>query len=454
MGAQRESARSRGGRSLIVPGLVILLIRLVIDANVTQWRKVEITRQKVEAEAARITEKERAGEAARAVLAQVTDEAEPRFAPDDDVRVVDDVRSLTFTAPAAWEESMRGADEFVTLEPSTYNGLFEVGVVPDLCIAATSGPDAVRHISSTFDFIACVGDASWSGTQGQAIWYRYPVRATGRNYWDAGRPETYGFLEVILSGRDAYYVMTLCEAASYTSEIQDEMLCILNSVAVSDEAPLFNDREALGKDASDGTLRARDVAGQGSMADFLVSLGDFRTLELSGTGNDVVDIPRSEGMLRRPAFSLITVTYEGTGRFVVKRVEEPGGEGTVLINRTGPYHGVITNMGDIAKTIQQDKLEVTAEGAWNFSFAPLADVPVVENGATYTGDALVFMDEDTLTQVRCVHEGEGVFTVDAAGYDGNATLVDTTGPCDEMATWEDPHTLFIVHAEGDWSLSW
>ena len=64
------------------------------------------------------------------------------------------------------------------------------------------------------------------------------------------------------------------------------------------------------------------------------------------------------------------------------------------------------------------------------------------------------MDEDALTKVRCVHEGEGVFTVDAAGYDGNATLVDTTGPCDETATWEDPHTLFVVHADGDWSLSW
>lgn len=449
MGAQRESARSRGGRSLVTPVLVMLLIRLAVGANNAQWRKAEITRQEVEAKAAQNAEREQVSEAAQAVLAQVTDGEAPEFALDDDVRVVDEVRSLTFSVPTAWGEPTWSNDEQVTFNPSAYNGDLMAGVAPDYCLAATSGPDAVRLISSVLKTLVCVGDASWSGTQGQAIWYRYPVRTAGG--MSAG---SFGFLEVILSGRDAYYLVTLCEASEYTTEIQDEMLCVLGSAVVPDEAPLFNDHEASGEIASDGTRRARDLAGQGSMADFLVSCGDFGTLELSGMGDDVVDIPRSTDALRRPVYSLITVTYEGTGRFVVKRVEEPGGEGVVLIDRMGPYHGVITNISNVAKTIQQDKLEVTAEGAWNISFAPLADVPVVENGATYTGDALVFMDEDVFTQVRCVHEGEGVFTVDAAGYDGSATLVNTTGPCDETVTWEDPHTLFVVHAEGDWSLSW
>lgn len=190
------------------------------------------------------------------------------------------------------------------------------------------------------------------------------------------------------------------------------------------------------------------------MARFLVSTGDFRPLELSGTGEGLLAIPNSTGSLLRPCFCLVTATYEGTGRFTVLRVEEAGGEGLVLIDREGPYHGVVTNLGEVVDTMQQDKLEVTTEGDWSIRFAPLADTPLVENGATYTGDALVFMDEDAIEELRCVYEGAGEFSVYAAGCDGSASLVDASGPCDETVAWDDPHTLFVVHADGDWRLSW
>ena len=448
MGVQRDDARARGAHSARITLLVMLLVRLLVSANISQMRQAEITAQKMEAEAARRAEAERQSEAVQAVLAQLTEDSAPSFAPDIDVRTVDDIGQLTFSLPASWEGQQHHTDSHIFFDPDTYSGLFEAGVAPDICLTSASAEDAARYVQGGTLFR--VGDASWSGALGEALWYRYPVRTAGDKY----ERSSYGFLEAILSGSDVYYLVALCSADDYTVEVQDEMLSILASAAVPDEAPLLNDPARHRDGVPEGTRLARDLAGKGEMADFLISLGDFRTLELTGTGNDVVDIPRSTDTLHPPCFCLITATYEGTGRFVVRRVEEAGGEGAVLIDREGPYRGVITNMGDVAKTLQQDKLEVTAEGAWSFAFAPLADTPAAEKGATYTGDALVFIDENTVTQVRCVHEGEGVFTVDAAGYSGNATLVDTTGPCDETAEWDDPHTLFVVHADGDWSLSW
>lgn len=153
-----------------------------------------------------------------------------------------------------------------------------------------------------------------------------------------------------------------------------------------------------------------------------------RPLELSGTGEGLLAIPNSTGSLLRPCFCLVTATYEGTGRFTVRRVEEAGGEGLVLIDREGPYHGVVTNLGEVVDTMQQDKLEVTTEGDWSIRFAPLADTPLVENGATYTGDALVFMDEDAIEELRCVYEGAGEFSVYAAGCDGRLLVGEHT-PC-------------------------
>lgn len=64
------------------------------------------------------------------------------------------------------------------------------------------------------------------------------------------------------------------------------------------------------------------------------------------------------------------------------------------------------------------------------------------------------MDEDAIEELHCVHEGAGEFSVYAEGCDGSASLVDASGPCDETVAWDDPHTLFVVHAEGDWCLSW
>lgn len=448
MSAQMEP--SRGWRRGFVAALVILLFKVIIDVNVSQLREVRIRAQHEEAEASQRAAAARASDAAQAVQSQVTDGMAPQFALDADVRVVEGVSSLVLSVPATWDEQESYTDELAIFEPDAYSGLLEAGVVPDLCLSVTSPDDARRHVASVIESISFVGDASWSGAQRQALWYRYPIMTVGSNRMSY----SHGFLEIVLSGRDVYYLIALCEATEYTTGVQDEMLRVLNSASVPDEAPLLNDHTAEGDAASDGVRRARDLAGEGVMADFLMSLGDFRALEFDGTGDSVVSIPRSADAVRHPCFCLITATYEGVGRFAVKRVGEPGGEGVVLIDRSGPYHGVVTNLGVVGETIVQDKLEVTAEGDWSISLAPLADTPVLENGAAYTGDALVFMDEDALANVRCTYEGSGDFSVYAAGYDGSELLVDTTGPCDETVAWDDPHTLYVVHADGDWSLSW
>jgi hypothetical protein len=163
---------------LVVPVLVMLLIRLAVEANAAQLRRAEITAQKAEAEAAQRLEAEQRSEAAHAVQAQASEGETPQFTPDDDVHAAE-VKALTFSVPTSWVEQTRYSEELVEFEPNTYDGFFEAGMVPDLCLAATSAEDAVRQVSSRLAVLVHVGDDSWSGTMGQALWYRYPVQTGG-----------------------------------------------------------------------------------------------------------------------------------------------------------------------------------------------------------------------------------------------------------------------------------
>ena len=452
MGAQGNAERQEKSlNTRLIFLLVYLVLRLSATSIAKQSYEVERAIQAKEREEAQRAEALSARDEAKLVQAQVTDDHAPRFAADADVRTVEGVGSLSFAIPAAWGDGLGlSTYDSVFLAPSTYDGQCWAIAVPDLCLSSATARDAADFLFTKVRSLSLAGDAVWSGALGRAVWYRYPVVDTGADHLSYES----GFLEVILTGRDAYFLVTVCDATQYTTAVQDEMLCVLDSVAVPDEAPLLYEEPTQKDSAADGTLRARDLADEGDMARFLVSTGDFRPLELSGTGDDLLAIPRGTGALLRACPCLVTATYEGSGRFMVRRVEEAGGEGLVLIDREGSYHGVVTNLGEVVDTMQQDKLEVTAEGDWSIRFAPLADTPLVENGATYTGDALVFMDEGAIEELHCVHEGAGEFSVYAAGCDGSASLVDASGPCDETAAWDDPHTLFVVHAEGDWRLSW
>ena len=162
MGAQGESVRSERKRSLVVPVLVMLLIRLAVEANAAQLCRAEITAQKAEAEAAQRLEAEQRSEAARAVQAQASEGETPQFTPDDDVHAAE-VKVLTFSVPTSWVEQTRYSEELVEFEPNTYDGFFEAGMVPDLCLAATSAEDAVRQVSSNH------GRGQWVRRSGIAI---------------------------------------------------------------------------------------------------------------------------------------------------------------------------------------------------------------------------------------------------------------------------------------------
>lgn len=59
------------------------------------------------------------------------------------------------------------------------------------------------------------------------------------------------------------------------------------------------------------------------------------------------------------------------------------------------------------------------------------------------------------TQYTTAVQDEMLCILDSVAVPDEAPLLyDASGPCDETVAWDDPHTLFVVHADGDWRLSW
>ena len=183
-----------------------------------------------------------------------------------------------------------------------------------------------------------------------------------------------------------------------------------------------------------------------STVTILQELGDFTPSASNGTGNGVIKIP----CVGKPC--IMSVTYGGTGNFTVDACDSAGNVVYTMVDTTGPYHGVVSyyliDQGDISE------ISVKSDGNWLISFSPLSDMDQAQNGATYTGDNVVYIDEDALSQIRFTNNGQSDFSLYAVGMHKTALLARGTGAYDDVLVWDEPKAFFIVESDGDWSLSW
>ena len=147
-----------------------------------------------------------------------------------------------------------------------------------------------------------------------------------------------------------------------------------------------------------------------------------------------------------------------------KKATKPAEEGTMLnflqelgeplVQTDGPYSGTVTNMYSGNGFLSYRQLAIEAEGDWEITVSPIANAPHAAKGATYTGDMVMYLDEESLSSISFVHSGDGLFKVYAAGMEGSKRIVDTTGDFSDSVEWNDPHTLLLINSDGEWAIDW
>lgn len=182
-----------------------------------------------------------------------------------------------------------------------------------------------------------------------------------------------------------------------------------------------------------------------TLADVLASAGSFDAVTLTGSGDDVIDIPCAG----KPC--LMTISHSGSRNFAVHTVNSSGSNIDLLVNEIGPYSGVVT---DWSKYQNATVLSITADGAWSVTFEPMSSVHIAQNGETFTGPNVVGIDVDSISKINFTHDGVSNFSVKGIGTSTSKLLVNEIGAYQGTVVWSNPQAFFIVEADGNWSISW
>jgi hypothetical protein len=195
---------------------------------------------------------------------------------------------------------------------------------------------------------------------------------------------------------------------------------------------------------ADETPAASDTAQEWANTTF----GDFAAETHRGEGNALIPLPDGARA------GLLTARHTGDGDFwLTLRGADNERTGEQPVVTTGDYQG--TTVWGIHNNADATALQVTADGAWTITIAPInaaKDLPATGHGL---GDA-VFLHDGTARALTATHEGTGVFTVTSITEDPLATtaLATHTGPFTGTAhIGSMPTVIAVTSTGGSWHLS-
>ena len=444
----QDSQESYWGVRLVGAVVIVVVFCMLCCLNPESSNNVADNQEK-----SQMAEQERLN--AKAIQSQQYDTLGLRFSSEDNVQQCSLADTLKFKIPAAWKEGTNAAtyttenlllydtNDHKAYNANDYKGFVQTCRVRDVCLYCTSDKEVIDAIEKQFDSVAIDRERIESGAVGDARWYRFPASFT--KVAESSEANVYfnGLAEVILSGHDAYYLQTLCYAREYTREIHEDMLRILNSVDGTLKKPVLLSK------------RNDKVAEKDTALSFLQGFDQFEPFSVRGMNAQTIEIPRAFDEPLVPTECLFDIDFEGTGPLkVFTAASSLTLQNQALVDTQGPYHGTITNMDTGVDLLTNDQLAIDANGDWEVTFYPIANTPHATQGATYTDDKLLYLDEASIGSLSFTHSGNGKFVVYATGNKGRTKLVDATGDFSGSVEWGDPHTLLAVHASDEWSINW
>jgi hypothetical protein len=171
---------------------------------------------------------------------------------------------------------------------------------------------------------------------------------------------------------------------------------------------------------------------------------------LEGSGDDVVDA--------NLGFRIGTahITYEGTGHFAVKNLDDNNEWIDLLVNDSGPYDGWLP-IGFFDSEEQTERFEVNASGPWKIIVYPLSEVNMnhicdVPTVCTGKGDDIVFLRGSKPDKAHVTSVEKGHFAVKSISLSDYDLLVNDTGPYEGTVLLDPDTIVLIISAEGNWSI--
>jgi Fibronectin type III domain len=171
--------------------------------------------------------------------------------------------------------------------------------------------------------------------------------------------------------------------------------------------------------------------------------GTFSTVTVSGTGNDVIALPRSAKA------GILTARHTGHSKF---SVEVQDGDGDTIdwqVNKVGAYAGA-TLFGMDSWRGKPRQLEITASGDWTIQISAVRTAAELPSAGRADG---VFLYSGGNRRLELGHDGHSTFVVHtyASGPSGRNSLVNSYGSYrGTVALKKGPAVVEIV-ADGSWT---
>ncbi len=174
----------------------------------------------------------------------------------------------------------------------------------------------------------------------------------------------------------------------------------------------------------------------------------LKTIHISGTGDEVVDIEKWEG----PAVVHITNnTYLDESDFIVRSYGPDGEEMDLLANTTGSYQ--VARPMDFTEGERTTRLKIESSGEWLIQIFPQPEFRTVEAPGTIEGrgDEYVFLKgEPDLLKIDAT-KAKGKFVVWKIGR-GTYRIVDEIAPYEVTVVAGEGTFMLYIEAEGEWSI--
>lgn len=175
------------------------------------------------------------------------------------------------------------------------------------------------------------------------------------------------------------------------------------------------------------------------------AFGTFAPVSQTGPGDNLVTLPTGA------TAGIVTLTHDGTSNFAVTVLDAANGStGQLLVNTIGAYSGVTTygfnSFGEPGVTLQ-----ITADGNWTLTMAPISTASALVGSGV--GDGVFLYDGDA-GKLAATHDGSSNFVVmeetDKAFSMG--LLVNEIGAYSGTVPLSSGPSVITVGADGSWTL--
>jgi TM2 domain-containing membrane protein YozV len=175
------------------------------------------------------------------------------------------------------------------------------------------------------------------------------------------------------------------------------------------------------------------------------TFGTFTPSTVTGAGDSVVPLPAGA------TAGIVTATHDGSANFALQVLDAQNqSTGELLVNTIGPYTG--TTAFGLRALGEGTTVQVTADGAWSITVAPISTAPPLAPAGAGDG---VYLYDGPVGTLTATHDGDGNFVV--AENTGTVfefgLLVNEIGPYSGTVPLSAGPSVVDVLANGAWTLT-